>query len=226
MKAITDELFKLADPKYKEFHSSLVPNVDASSLIGVRVPNVRKLAKEFSKTGDVKGFFAEVPHTYYEENNLHMYLIETIKDYDECVYEIEKFLPYINNGGVCDGHSFKPFEKNKDRLFIKIKEWVASKETYTIRFGLNMLMRYFLDDDFTEECNDIAAAVTSEEYYVNMMVAWYFATALAKQYDATIGYIEDKKLSIWTHNKTIQKAIESYRITNEQKDYLRTLRIK
>ena len=224
---IKDDLLKLKDSEYKKFNASLIPNIDPDTVIGVRAPAVRAYARTLIKERpeEAKEFLRQLPHTYHEENAVHMYILETIKDYDECIRELELFLPYVTNWAITDGHKFKAFKGNEDRVFEKIKEWTKSSETYTIRFGINMLMSYFLDDLFTIECNDIAAAVVSEEYYVNMMQAWYFATALAKQYDATLPYIENKRLKDWSHNKSIQKARESYRITPEQKEYLKSLKV-
>lgn len=223
---IIKKLYELADEKYADFQAKLTPNVDRNLFIGVRVPNVRKLAKEIYKSGQYDDFLKELPHKYYDENMLHGLLISEIKDYEEAISETDKFLPYVDNWAVCDIMSPKVFKKHKAALIEKIIEWSNSNESYTIRFGIEMLMSHYLDDDFKIEYLEIPAAVRSEEYYVNMMIAWFFATALTKQWDATISYIENSKLQKWTHNKTIQKAIESYRISDEQKVYLRTLKIK
>lgn len=225
---VKEDLIKLSETEYKAFSAGLVPNINSDTVLGVRVPAIRKYAKEIIRNNpdEVKGFLNNLPHEYHEENQLHFFILESIKDYDECIFEIEKFLPYANNWAVTDGHKFKAFCGNEERVFEKIKEWVQSDKPYTVRFGLEMLMTYFLDDLFKEEVNEIAASVISEEYYVNMMQAWFFATALAKQYDETIIYIEKLKLSPWVHNKTIQKARESYRITAEQKEYLKGLKVK
>lgn len=221
-----ERLFSLQDKEYAVFQSKLTPTVAPEKFIGVRVPEVRKLAKELAKEEELPSFLNELPHEYYDENMLHGLLISGMKDYDACIFETDKFLPYVDNWAVCDIMSPKIFAKNKGRLIEKIREWSASSDTYTCRFGIEMLMSHFLDDDFSPEYLDIVAKVRSTEYYVNMMVAWFFATALAKQWDATIPYVTGQKLDTWTHNKTIQKAIESYRITDEQKDYLRSLKIK
>lgn len=226
MKEIQEKLFALADSDYKQFHCRLMPTVNPDRVIGVRTPALRKLAKELAKQFNTDLYFADLPHDYYEENNLHGFFIEGIKDYEKCIEEIDRFLPYVDNWATCDLMSPKVFKKHLPELLDKINEWISSKETYTIRFGINMLMKYYLDDAFTEKCLVMVSTVTSEEYYVNMVIAWYFATALAKQWDAAIPYIEQKKLAPWTHNKTIQKAVESRRITDEQKAYLRTLREK
>ena len=219
-------LFQLQDKGYRDFQSKLIPTIPVETIIGVRIPAIRKLAKEYGKDPESVEFLKQLPHTYYDENILHALLVAEIKDYEVCVKEVERFLPYVDNWAVCDIFSPKVFRKNKDKLIDKIREWTASDHPYTCRFGMEMLMTHFLDEDFRVEYLEIPATVHSEEYYVNMMIAWFYATALAKQWDATIGYIEDQRLDTWTHNKTIQKAIESYRITPEQKIYLRTLRVK
>lgn len=226
MTAIQKELYALQDTDYKVFQTKLMPTVDPDTVIGVRIPLLRKMANELWKDGSAEYFLQSLPHETYEENNLHGYLVEKIRDFDEAVAAVEAFLPYVNNWATCDTMSPKVFGKYPDRLYEKIKEWMASGETYTVRFGLGMLMRWFLDEHFTPEGPRLAASVRSEEYYVNMMIAWFFATALAKQYDAILPYIEEKRLKPWTHNKAIQKAVESYRITPEQKAYLKTLKIK
>ncbi len=224
MQEITAKLFELQDLEYREFHSNLVPTKDPDAIIGVRVPHLRKLAKELIKEMDVTPFLKELPHQYNEENVLHAFFIEAIKDYDECLLELNQFLPYVDNWAVCDSMKPKVFKKHLDELVDEIQGWIESTQTYTIRFGIEMLMNFYLDEKFSAKYLDMVAGVKSEEYYVNMMIAWYFATALAKQYDATIKIIEAGVLDKWTHNKTIQKAIESYRITPEQKEYLRGLK--
>lgn len=218
------ELFALQDLKYRDFHSKLLPGVDKEIIIGIRTPVLRKFAKEFSKRKEAEEFLQDFPHQYYEENNLHMMIITGIKDYDKCLEEIKKFVPYINNWATCDLPLPKCFGKHKEELFPQIREWIASDHTYTIRYGLGTLMSLYLDEDFKPEYLELAASVRSEEYYVNMMMAWYFATALAKQWEATVPYIEQRKLPQWVHRKTIQKAVESYRITSEQKTYLKSFR--
>ena len=218
-------LFQLQDKGYRDFQSKLIPTIPVETIIGVRIPAIRKLAKEYGKDPESVEFLKQLPHTYYDENILHALLVAEIKDYEACVKEVERFLPYVDNWAVCDIFSPRVFRKNRDRLIDKIKEWAASEHPYTCRFGMEMLMRHFLDENFRVEYLEIPAAVHSEEYYVNMMIAWFYATALAKQWDATIGYIEDQRLDTWTHNKTIQKARESYRITPEQKEYLKTLKM-
>ena len=218
-------LFQLQDKGYRDFQSKLIPTIPVETMIGVRIPAIRKLAKEYGKDPESVEFLKQLPHTYYDENILHALLVAEIKDYEVCVKEVERFLPYVDNWAVCDIFSPKVFRKNRDRELDNITEWADSEHPYTCRFGMEMLMTHFLDEDFRVEYLEIPAAVHSEEYYVNMMIAWFYATALAKQWDATIGYIEDQRLDTWTHNKTIQKARESYRITPEQKEYLKTLKM-
>lgn len=218
-------LFQLQDKGYRDFQSKLIPTIPVETIIGVRIPTIRKLAKEYGKDPESVEFLKQLPHSYYDENILHALLVAEIKDYEVCVKEVERFLPYVDNWAVCDIFSPKVFRKNKDKLIDKIREWTASDHPYPCRFGMEMLMTHFLDEDFRVEYLEIPAAVHSGEYYVNMMIAWFYATALAKQWDATIGYIEDQRLDTWTHNKTIQKARESYRITPEQKEYLKTLKM-
>lgn len=221
---IQGRLFALQDLEYKEFHCKLVPTVNPETVIGVRTPELRKLAKEYSKTPQSAEFLTILPHRYYEENNLHGFLIETFKDYDSAIWTVEAFLPYIDNWATCDLISPKIFKKNLPALYEKIKIWLLSDKTYTVRFGIGMLMSFYLGDEFHSEMHDLVASIRSKEYYINMMIAWYFATALAKQYDATLPFIQEQCLEKWTHNKAIQKAIESYRISDETKAYLRTLK--
>lgn len=224
MEEIQKHLFELQDMAYRDFHSRLMPGIDKETIIGIRVPVLRKYAKSIAGTELAEKFIKELPHCYYEENNLHMMLITRIKDYDRCLLEIERFLPYIDNWATCDFPVPKCFENHKEDLLPVIKRWIASSETYTIRYGIGMLMRLYLDTDFDPEYVRIVAEVKSDEYYVNMMIAWYMATALAKQWDAVIPYIEEHRMSDWVHRKTIQKAVESYRITDEQKRYLKGYR--
>ena len=218
------QLFELQDLKYRDFHSKLMPETDKETVIGIRTPVLRKFAKEFAGTSEAEAFLRQLPHRYYEENNLHMMLITGIKDYEKCMEEIQRFLPCIDNWATCDYPAPKCFARHKDQVLEEAKRWISSGETYVIRYGIGMLMRLFLDEDFSSEYLETAAAVQSQEYYVNMMIAWYFATALAKQWDATVPYIEQHKLSDWVHRKTVQKAVESYRITPEQKEYLKGFR--
>lgn len=219
-----ERLITHRDAEYAAFQQKLTPGVPAESFIGVRVPEVRKLAKEIYREGNYDSFLSELPHKYYDENMLHGLIVSEIKDCDRCIAETDKFLPYVDNWAVCDIMSPRVFSKNKDRLIGKIKEWVKSKHTYTCRFGIEMLMSHFLDGDFRPEYLDIPASVRSEEYYVNMMVAWFFATALAKQRESTFPYISENRLGTWVHNKTIQKAVESFRITPEDKEILKRLK--
>lgn len=225
-KGVRQELFELQDLKYRDFHAKLIPTMEKEKIIGVRTPALRGFAKKFGKTEESKLFIKKLPHQYYEENNLHGLLIEQIKDYDECLVELKRFLPYIDNWATCDLLAFRVVKKHLDVFIKEIYKFMESEHTYIIRFGISMLMKYYLEDEFKIEYPNKVADIRSEEYYVNMMRAWYFATALAKQYEQIIPFIEKKRLDVWTHNKTIQKAIESYRITDEQKTYLRTLKIK
>lgn len=221
---IQKKLFELQDKEYAEFQSKLTPVIPRDAFIGVRVPEVRKLAKSYSKDPECQEFLKELPHQYYDENMLHGLILSEMKDYDDCIRAVDLFLPYVDNWAVCDIMSPKVFKKHKEQLLEKIREWAASDLVYTCRFGLEMLMSHFLDEDYAPEYLEIPAGVRSEEYYVNMMIAWFFATALAKQWDTTIPYIEGNRLDTWVHNKTIQKARESYRITEEQKEYLKGLK--
>lgn len=224
MTDLQQQLFALQDKTYREFHSKLMPDTDKETVIGIRIPVLGKFAREFDRRPEAREFLQQLPHQYYEENNLHMMLIIAEKDYEKCLAEVERFVPYIDNWATCDMPAPKCFAKHKQELLPKVEEWIASEETYTIRYGIDLLMALYLDEDFRPEYLELAASVTSEEYYVKMVIAWYFATALAKQWDSTIPYIEQRRLSDWVHRKTIQKAVESYRITKEQKDYLRTLK--
>lgn len=223
---VRTRLFELRDLKYREFHSKLMPTVDPDLIIGVRTPKLRNFAKEFGKMPEAEGFLKILPHKYYEENNLHGFLVESIKDYGECVMAVNTFLPYVDNWATCDLMRPKVFKKHLPELLEEIRRWLETDETYTVRFGLEMLMTFYLDEQFDIGYPELVAGVRSEEYYVNMMIAWYFATALAKQYEAALPYIEEQRLDKWTHNKAIQKAVESYRISPEQKAYLRTLKVK
>ena len=220
------ELFEMQDLTYRDFHATLMPTIDKETVIGVRTPMLRAYAKKFGKTADAVTFLEVLPHKYYEENNLHGLLIEQIKDYPACIAATERFLPYVDNWATCDMIALRTMKKHLDVFIQEVYSWMASDHPYIVRFGIGMLMRYYLDEQFKPEYPEIVAEIKSDEYYVNMMRAWYFATALAKQYDQILPYLEEKKLDTWTHNKTIQKAVESYRITPEQKRYLRTLRIK
>ena len=219
-------LFQLQDKGYRDFQSKLIPTIPVETIIGVRIPAIRKLAKEYGKDPESVEFLKQLPHTYYDENILHALLVAEIKDYEACVKEVERFLPYVDNWATCDMLAVKVVKKHLDTFIDEVYRWMESDHAYTIRFGISMLMRYYLEDAFQMEYPEKVAQIRSEEYYVNMMRAWYFATALAKQYDKILPFIEKQKLDVWTHNKTIQKAIESYRITPEQKEYLRGLKIK
>ncbi len=223
--SITDELFKMQDVSYKSFNSKLIPTINPNTVIGVRTPALRAFAKKLYREGGGAEFMASLPHNYYEENNLHAFLIEQIKDYNACIAQVNRFLPYVDNWATCDGMRPKCFKTHKQELLREINHWLKSNHTYTVRFAIGMLMVHFLDDDFSPLYLDTVAQIKSNEYYVNMMIAWYFATALAKQYNLALAYIECKKLTPWVHNKTIQKAIESFRITAEQKEYLKTLKV-
>ncbi len=226
MNRITDELFSLQDKKYRDMQVKIIPNIDSESIIGVRTPELRTLAKKMVKENNYFEFLNNLPHKYFDENQLHAFIVSEIKDYDECISYVNKFLPYVDNWATCDQMSPKAFKKNTDILLDEINDWLNSKELYTVRFAIGCLMQYYLDERFDSKYLKMVSKVKSDEYYLQMMIAWYFATALAKQYDATIPYIENKKLSKWIHNKTIQKSIESYRISQDKKDYLRTLKIK
>lgn len=223
---IRQRLEELRDEEYRSFHSKLMPETAPDVIIGVRMPQLRKLAKEISAMPEAGLFMEQLPHRYYEENNLHGLLIEGMKDYNECMGALERFLPYVDNWATCDMIAPKVFAKHREDLLVHIRSWMESDLVYTVRFGTGMLMRHFLDDDFRVEYLDIVSALRSDEYYVNMMTAWYFATALAKQYEAALPYIEGRKLDVWTHNKAIQKARESRRVSREHKEYLGTLKIK
>jgi len=219
-----EELRARSDPKYAAFQAKLTPTIDPESVLGVRMPVLRAYAKEFAKTAEKDLFLNKLPHEYYDENLLHGILLSMEKNFDACLEGVKRFLPYVDNWAVCDTMSPKAFAKNKTKLLPVVREWIASPEVYTCRFGIGMLMTHWLDADFAPQLLELPAAVRSEEYYVRMMVAWYFATALAKQWDAAIPYLTERRLDEWTHRKTIQKAVESYRITEEQKAFLRTLR--
>ncbi len=222
---IRDRLFSLQDAKYRELQIKILPNLEPESIIGVRTPELRQMAKELAVREETGAFLKDLPHRYFDENQLHAFILSGMKDYTACMEALERFLPYVDNWATCDQMSPKVFRKHRMELLGSIRKWIASDQAYTIRFGIGMLMEHYLDGDFDPAYPEMAAGVRSGEYYVNMMTAWYFATALAKQYDAVIPYIENRRLDPWTHNKAIQKAIESYRITPEQKEYLRSLKI-
>lgn len=222
---LTEKLLSLKDEKYQKFTSKLLPEINPDKIIGVKTPLIRNIAKTAEKD-EAEAFLKELPHKTYEENNLHAFLIEKIKDFDYAVAKTEEFLPFVDNWATCDQLSPKVFKKHKSELLVYIKQWMASDKPFTVRFGTGMLLTHFLDDDFDTVYLDMAAKLRSDEYYINMMTAWFFATALAKQYDAALPYIENRRLDTWTHNKAIQKAIESYRVSDEHKEYLKKLKIK
>ena len=221
IKKVQQMLFELEDLGYKEFHSHLMPTVDPDTVIGVRTPELRRLAGKLAKDPEINLFLDTLPHTYYEENNLHGFILERIKDYEACVEAVDIFLPYIDNWATCDMFTPKVFKKHLPELLEKIREWMSSEKTYTVRFGIKMLMNYYLDEAFSPVYLEMVAGVKSDEYYINMMIAWFFATALAKQYEDTVPYLEEKRLERWIHNKTIQKAVESRRIEEQKKIFLK-----
>ena len=224
--SVYERLLSYQDEKYIEFQSKLVPNIDKNTIIGVKTPQMKEIVKEIFGTEEATEFLHVLPHNYYEENLIHFFLISKIKDFDECIKEVERFLPYIDCWPVCDQGSPMVFKKNHDKLLPLIKKWIKSKHVYTARFGMRMLMNEFLNDDFKEEYLEWVASKNGDDYYLKMMVAWFFATALAKQYDSTIKYIENKRLDPWIQQKAIQKAVESYRVSDEHKEYLKKLRNK
>ena len=223
---IREELFRLQDTKYRDFQSKLIPTAKPETVIGVRTPELRKLAKQLIKREDITSFLDDLPHRTFDENQLHAFLLSERKDYETCIEEVERFLPFVDNWATCDQMSPKVFRKHRPELLDHIRRWLQSDRTYTVRFAVGMLMEHFLDEDFDCSYPEMVAELRSDEYYINMMIAWYFATALAKQYDSVLPFLQQYRLAEWTHNKTIQKAVESYRITPEQKDYLRSLRRK
>lgn len=222
---IQRELFAKQDTSYRDFQAKLIPTLEAGSMIGVRTPELRKMAKQYAKREDISAFLAALPHVYFDENQLHAFILSEQKDFSQCIKELILFLPYVDNWATCDQLSPKVFKKHRQELLPYIMEWIASDKTYVVRFGIGMLMEHFLDDDFDTLYPETVSKIRSEEYYVNMMIAWYFATALAKQYKETVPYLENVRLAPWTHNKAIQKAVESLRITPEQKAYLKSLKI-
>ena len=223
---ITKSLFSLQDAQYRAFQNKLIPNIGPDSIIGVRTPALRSLAAELLKSGGYEDFLGDLPHRYFEENQLHAFIVSGMKDYPTCIKEVNRFLPFVDNWATCDQMSPKVFRKHLKELLSEIMQWIRSDRTYTIRFGVGMMMEHFLDEDFDPDCLRIVAEIRSEEYYVKMMIAWYFATALAKQYDSALPYIENRSLDPWTHNKAIQKAAESYRIPADRKAYLKSLKIR
>lgn len=221
---VYERLLNSQDKKYREFQIKLVPNISSEVMIGVRTPDMRRIAKEVFNSDERDAFLKELPHKYYEENLVHFFLIAMIKDFDECVKAVDEFLPYVDCWPVSDQATPKCFKKNHEKLLPYIKKWIASEHVYTARFSIRMLMNEFLEDDFKEEYLELVASKRGEDYYIKMMVAWYFATALAKRYDESVKYIEEKKLDNWVLKKAIQKAVESYRVTDEHKEYLKTFR--
>lgn len=221
--SVYERLAACRDEKYKDFLSRLVPNIPKNTVLGVRTPAMRRIAKEIKGTKEAEEFLLALPHEYYEENLVHFFLISSIKDFGECVKAVETFLPYVDCWSVCDQSSPKVFAKEHEKLVPFIEKWISSDHVYTVRFGIRMLMNEFLGDDFRPEYPEWVAAVKGGDYYIKMMVAWYFATALAKRYDESIVFFEQHRLEPWTHKKAIQKAIESFRVTQEHKEYLKTL---
>ena len=234
---ILSRLSAMQDVQYRDFQCKLIPNVPSDLFIGIRTPDLRKYARELYKeekdpaAGSIRqdsfleAFLEDLPHRYFDENQLHAFVISEEKNFDVCIARIERFLPFVDNWATCDQLSPKVFKKNRDALLPCLRKWISSDHTYTVRIAIGMLMQHYLDDAFDPSYPELIASVQSEEYYVRMMIAWYFATALAKQYDAVLPFLEERRLDPWTHNRTIQKAVESYRITPEQKAYLRTLKI-
>ncbi len=220
-----EKLFSLQDIEYKAFHSKLMPTVNPDTIIGIRTPVLRKFTNEFYKSDEAKAFLKKLPHQYYEENNLHAFLLEKITDYSTLIEELNIFLPFVDNWATCDMMKPKIFKTNKDHLIIDIKRWLNSEYIYEVRYGIVCLMTHFLEDDFKKEFLDWIATIKSDEYYINMARAWFFATALTHQYEATSPIFENKTLDKWTHNKAIQKACESYRVTGEKKEILKNLKI-
>ena len=226
MEFLHQSFYEMQDLSYRDFHSKLMPTVAEETIIGIRTPALRKFAKEFAKREEKEEFLSSLPHKYYEENNLHGFLLEKEKDYEQLIARLDAFLPYVDNWATCDMVRPKILREHLPELREKIKEWLASEHTYTVRYAIGLLLSFYLDDAFHTEYLEWVAKVESKEYYVKMMISWYFATALAKQYEETIVYLEQHRLDIWEHNKTIQKAIESYRVAHAHKDYLQTLRRK
>ena len=228
IKKIKNDLLSMQDKTYKNFHSKLMPTINPDSIIGIRVPILRDYAKKLFKENSIESlnsFLKNLPHEFYEENNIHAFIIEKINNFDECIFYLENFLPYIDNWATCDMLNPKIFKTNYEKLLEKIYQWINSDSVYTVRLGIGMLMRFFLDEKFETKYLDLVSSINSEEYYINMMRAWFFATALAKQYEQTLPYIKNYSLDKWTHNKTIQKAKESFRITKVQKEELKKFRV-
>ena len=231
MEKITQKLFSLQDEKYRDFQIKLVPGITKEQMIGIRTPDLRALAKEIAATSETaSAFLQELPHKYFEENLIHFFIVALIKDFDECIKQVERFLPYVDCWPVCDQASPKVFKKNHEKLISLVKNWISSDHIYTSRYGMRILMNEFLGEDFKTEYTDLVVSRMSrkgeaEDYYLKMMAAWYFATALAKNWDQVLPFIEQHKLDPWTHNKAIQKALESFRVSDEHKEYLRKLKV-
>ena len=223
---IVAELFRLQDKEYTRMQAKIIPTVSPDRIIGVRTPALRDFAKRLSKDQNIGEFLSYLPHQYFDEDQLHAFVISLERDFDKCIAEVDAFLPFIDNWATCDQLSPKAFKKEPEKLLPYIQIWIKSDKTYTVRFAIGLLMQHFLDDHFDLKYADEVAGIRSEEYYIRMMIAWYFATALAKQYELVLPYLEDKRLDDWVHNKAIRKSIESYRITDEQKAYLRTLKVR
>ena len=223
---IVTELFRMRDADYALLQAKIIPTVAADRIIGVRTPALRAFAKALYKDRDKEVFLSCTPHQYFDENQLHAFVISLEKDFDKCIAEVDAFLPFIDNWATCDQLSPKAFKREPEKLLQYIQSWIKSDQTYTVRFAIGMLMQHFLDERFDVGYADMVAKVKSQEYYINMMIAWYFATALAKQYERTVPYLEGRRLDGWVHNKAIQKSVESYRITDEQKAYLKTLKVR
>lgn len=223
---IVTELFRMRDADYALLQAKIIPTVAADRIIGVRTPALRAFAKALYKDRDKEDFLSCTPHQYFDENQLHAFVISLEKDFDKCIAEVDAFLPFIDNWATCDQLSPKAFKREPEKLLQYIQSWIKSDQTYTVRFAIGMLMQHFLDERFEAGYADMVAEVRSEEYYINMMIAWYFATALAKQYERSVPYLEGRRLDGWVHNKAIQKSVESYRITDEKKVYLKTLKVR
>ena len=222
--SLYEKLIAVQDAEYKAFQTKLVPNVSPDTIIGVRTPDLRRVAKEVFESQERETFLSDLPHGYYEENLIHFFVLAMIRDVDQCIQAVEAFLPYVDCWPVSDQSTPKCFKKHHETVLPFIKKWIASEHVYTARFGIRMLMNEFLDGEFSEKYLAIVAAKQGDDYYLKMMIAWYFATALAKQYDATVPYFESRRLDEWVHKKAIQKAVESYRVTDEHKEYLKSLR--
>ena len=227
MTELQEKLFLLADLKYKDFQGALIPTVDSQKVIGVRTPALRAFAKDFFRKGNFHDFLHTLPHEYFEEYQIHAFLIEQLKDFDECISELNLFLPFVSNWGTCDQCTPKIFKNNTERLLPIVSNWIQvdSKPEYMVRFGIRMIMCFYLDEHFKSEYLRMVAEIKSDKYYINMMIAWFFATALAKQWEATLPFVSDKSiLSDWVRKKTIQKACESFRVSDEHKALLKELR--